>query len=291
MSGTERNPDFPSRRVQANGLNFNVIDVGEGEPVMLVHGFPDTHAVWRKQILALVEAGYRVIAPDTRGCGETDLPDNVPASYTLPTLVDDLRALLDALDLETVKLVGHDWGAVIGWQFVLAHPQRVERYVAMSVGHPNAYARGGIAQKLKGWYVLFFQLRGLAEVLLKAGDWRLFRLLINYTEEWPHLRPILSRPGRLTAGLNYYRANWIRLLIPHKFPHAQVPVIGLFSDGDKYLTERQMRDSGQYCDAGFRYTVVKGANHWMQLHAPDTVNALLLEALCEIGPSAPEDAR
>jgi pimeloyl-ACP methyl ester carboxylesterase len=279
MTDSTMTGGFPGKRITVNGIRLNVIDVGEGEPVLLVHGFPDTHAVWRQQIPALVQAGYRVIAPDTRGCGESDLPP-ATADYKLPKLVADLAALLDALKIQKVKLVGHDWGAVIAWQFAIAHPQRVTRYVALSVGHPTAYARGGLMQKLKGWYVLFFQLRGLAEIVLKALDWWMFRAITGYPAEFPHWRAALSRPGRLTAGIRYYRAN-LSLVWPRRFAPVAVPVTGVWSDGDRFLTESQMRDSAQYCAAGFDYVRVDNANHWLQLDAPERTTAVILQALAQ----------
>jgi pimeloyl-ACP methyl ester carboxylesterase len=269
--------EFPSKMLRVNGITLNVIDVGEGEPVLLVHGFPDTHAVWRHQIPALVAAGHRVIAPDTRGCGESELLPNV-SDYRMEHLVADLAALLDALGVDKVKLVAHDWGAVICWQFVMAHPNRVQRYVALSVGHPSAYGSGGIAQKLKAWYVVMFQLRGFAEWLLKVGDWRVFRLFTGFPEEMPRWLKVLSRPGRLTAGINYYRAN-LGLILPRVYPRVSVPVTGIYSDGDRFLTEGQMTGSARYCDAGFRYLRVSGANHWMQLDAPEKVTPLILDTL------------
>ena len=269
--------EFPHKTIRINGFDMNVIDVGEGEPVLLVHGFPDTHAVWRHQIPALVAAGYRVIAPDTRGCGDSQLMPRV-ADYRIENLIADLAALLDALAITKVKLVAHDWGAVIAWRFVMAHPQRVERYVALSVGHPTAYGSGGIAQKLKGYYVLLFQLRYVAEWLLKLGNWTLFRLFTGFPKEVPHWREVLSRPGRLTAGINYYRAN-LQLILPRTYPQVTVPVTGIYSDGDRFLTERQMTSTAQYCDAGFRYQKVSGANHWLQLDAPEKVTPLILDAL------------
>ena len=269
--------EFTSKKLRINGIEMNVIDVGQGEPVLLVHGFPDTHQVWRHQIPALVNTGYRVIAPDTRGCGESQLMPSV-ADYRIENLIADLAALLDALMIEKVKLVAHDWGAVIAWQFVMAHPQRVERYVALSVGHPSAYGSGGIAQKLKGYYVVLFQLRGIAEWLLKRFNWKVFRLFTGFPGEQPHWRRILSRPGRLTAGINYYRAN-LQLILPRTYPHVTVPVTGIYSDGDRFLTERQMTSTAQYCEAGFIYRKVSGANHWLQLDAPEKVTPVILESL------------
>lgn len=269
--------NYPTQTLAVNGLQMNVLIAGEGEPVLLVHGFPDTHTVWRKQIPLLVEAGYQVIAPDTRGCGETSMPTRV-ADYHRDLLVEDLRALLDVLKIDKVRLVGHDWGAAQGWLFAAAHPERVERYVAMSVGHPAAYSTGGLAQKLKGWYVLMFQLRAFPEWLLTAGDWWFFRQWANFPEEFVHLKPVLERPGRLTAGINYYRAN-LDLILPKQWPQISVPVHGIYSTGDRFLTEGQMRDSARYVDADFHCSVIEGANHWLQLDAPEKVNPLLLDCL------------
>jgi pimeloyl-ACP methyl ester carboxylesterase len=198
------------RRIRINDVELNVVTQGEGPNVLLVHGFPDDHTVWRSQIPALVDAGYRVTALDTRGCGESEIKPR-ESDYTIDKLVADLVALLDALGIAKVRLVGHDWGAVQGWCFAMEHPERVDRYLALSVGHPAAYARAGLAQKLKGYYLYCIQLRGLIEFLITRFDWWLFGLLLHYRAEFPHIRRRLSRPGRLTAGFNYYRAN-LRLM-------------------------------------------------------------------------------
>ena len=137
-----------------NGIDMYVAIAGSGPDVLLLHGFPDSHDLWRNQVPALVSAGFRVIVPDLRGYGQTQIPSGGVASYRIETLVADVAALLDALGVKKVRLVAHDWGAVIGWVFAIAHPERVDRYVALSVGHPTAYARGGLRQKLMGWYVL-----------------------------------------------------------------------------------------------------------------------------------------
>ncbi len=268
---------FNRRTVTVNGQQLNVVIEGEGPAVLLVHGFPDDHTVWRHQIPALVAAGYRVIAPDTRGCGESAIPRRT-SDFRIEQLVADLAALLDALGIDKVQLVGHDWGAVQAWHLALWHPERVERYVAMSVGHPRAYASGGIEQKLRGYYIALIQLRGFAEFMVRALGWRPLRWMSRYPAEFPHIKARLSRPGRLTAGFNYYRANF-GLLFPASYPRVQVPVVGIYSDGDIFLTEAQMRNSEQFCDAGWKYVRVDGANHWLQLDAPERVNALLLEHL------------
>ena len=266
--------------IKVNGIRLNLRLEGEGPPVLLVHGFPDSHAVWRRQIPALVAAGFQVIAPDTRGCGDSEISPDV-ADYRLENLVADLVGLLDHLGVDKVRLVAHDWGAVIAWHLVLAHPERVERYIPLSVGHPACYAHGGLMQKLKGYYALLIQLRGIAERLCRAADWAAFRLLTGYPEEFSQWRSCLERPGRLTAGMNYYRANFFRLLFSPDRRHAKVPVYALWSDGDRFLTEGQMTDSQKFVDGPWDYRRVEGANHWLQLDAAERVTDVLLSYLKE----------
>lgn len=273
-------PAFNSRRIAVNGLTLNVIVEGNGPDVLLVHGFPDCHDVWRHQIPALVEAGYRVIAPDMRGSGLSDAPA-ATSEYKLSRLVSDLVGLLDALRIKKVRLVGHDHGAIIGFQFCEKHPDRVDRYVAMSNGHPEAYARAPIEQKLKGWYVLFIQIRGLSDWVIRAGGWWFLRMLSGFPEEAPNWIQQLQQPGRLAARLNFYRANF-RLTLPKLRPTASmvsVPVMGIFSTGDRFLAEAQMTGTQKFVDGPWRYERVEGANHWLQLSAPEKVNALLLDYL------------
>lgn len=265
--------------IRLNGLQFNVFHAGpeDGPPVLLVHGFPDDHMIWREQVPALVAAGYRVIAPDTRGCGESEMAAT-RADYDLTHLVADVRALLDHYGIAKVKLVAHDWGAVIGWYFAMAHPERVERYCALSVGHPYCYAHGGIKQKLIGWYTFFFFVcREFGAWLLQRGDWWLLRRAFDLKGELPHVLRRMSRPGRLIAGMNYYIANLKLLFAPARPVH--VPVFGIWSDGDKFLVERQMTDSARLVTQSWRYARVEGAYHWLQVDRPDQVTPLVLNYL------------
>ena len=133
-------------------------------------------------------------------------------------------------------------------------------------------------QKLKGYYVLLMQLRGVIEWLATRGDWFLFRQLTRYAAEFPRWRDRLSRPGRLTAGMNYYRAN-LGALIAGELPSARVPVFGVWSSGDLFLVEGQMIASERYVRGPWRYACIEGANHWLQLDAPRRFNPLLLEYL------------
>jgi pimeloyl-ACP methyl ester carboxylesterase len=241
------------RKFTINGLLMNVALAGEdnhGPWILMIHGFPDDHSVWRYQIPALVNQGFRVIAPDMRGCGDSEIPAE-RSHYRLDALIDDLVQLMNQLAIPSVRLVGHDWGAVISWHFAIRHPQRVERYAALSVGHPNCYMHCGLEQKLKGWYILFIQLRGIAAFLMQLGDFFLLKRLMNFAVEWPHVRARLSRPGRLMAGLNYYIAN-MGTLLAHT-GNVALPVLGIWSDGDGYLIERQMTKSKEYVTGQWSY--------------------------------------
>lgn len=266
-----------SQILNVNGLRMHVMSAGKGPAVLLMHGFPDTHLVWRKQVGPLVNAGYRVIVPDMRGYGQTDAPGAVSA-YRTRYICDDMLALLDAMGVPKARLVGHDWGALIGWLLCMRAPERFEQYVALSVGHPAAFARAGLMQRLRSSYMLWFMVPLLPEQSLSFND---FHAMRNFTRErgqhdiW---RRSLREPGRLTAALNYYRANVPRMMLPGgKFDPVSVPVMGIWSSRDVALTEEQMRDSAQFVTGGFRYERIEGADHWLQLTAADQVNALLLD--------------
>jgi len=267
-----------SRSYAVNGIEMHVVVTGSGPDVLLLHGFPDSHELWRHQIPALVGAGFRVIAPDLRGFGLTEIPKGGVAAYRADQLVADVVSLLDVLGVTTVRLVAHDWGAVIGWLFAIKHPERIDRYVAISVGHPTSYARGGFKQKLMGWYILMFQLRGLAEWLFSFNDFALFKRLSGFPQELPNWRADLGRPGRLTAAMSYYRAN-AALILPFDRGNVGVPVTGIWSSEDVALAERQMVNSAQFCKAGWRYERIDGVGHWLPLEAPERLNPLLLEYL------------
>ena len=136
------------QKMKINGLTLNVLVEGEGEPIILLHGFPDSNYVWRDVIPLLVNAGYKVIAPDQRGFGESDAPEG-KENYDMERIAKDAVAILDALNIKKAKLVAHDWGAMIGWLLAGKYPEQFENYTAISVGHSKAYAAAGFEQKKK----------------------------------------------------------------------------------------------------------------------------------------------
>lgn len=260
--------------VKANGIRLNVATLGEGKPLLLLHGFPDTNKVWRKQFAALADAGYRVVAPDLRGYGDSDAPRAVEA-YGMAHLRADMVGLLDTLKVDRAYVVGHDWGSIIGWHLCMYAPERVERFAALSVGHPQAYAQAGLSQKFKAWYAALFQLPVIAESLLRAGDLMALKPHAADDEQLTDWRANMAKEGRLTSALNYYRANR-ELAFSRNYPGIQAPVMGVFSEGDPALTEAQMRDSARHVDR-FRFEKLEGkVGHWLQLTEADKVNALLI---------------
>jgi len=267
-------------RIDSGGVTLDVQVEGEGRPVILLHGFPDTKRLWSKTVPALVGAGFQVIVPDQRGYGASDKPDDLDA-YSIPFLAIDVTAILDNLGIERAHVVGHDWGAAIAWATASLAPQRVDHLVALSVGHPSAFANAGMAQREKSWYMLLFQFRDIAEQWLTMDGWANFREWSQHPDADGVIAD-LERDGSLTSGLNWYRAN-----VPPEtlvggvieLPAVQSPTMGIWSSGDMALLESQMRDSAKFCASTFRYERLDGLGHWMQWEAPESVNALLLDFL------------
>lgn len=260
-----------------NGLRMQVQSAGQGPAVVLLHGFPDTHIVWRKQIAPLMAAGYRVLAPDLRGYGGSDAPQAVSA-YRMEHIAADVLAMLDQLGIARARVVGHDWGALAGWLLCMGAPERIEQYVALSAGHPAAVARAGLLQTLRMSYMMWFMVPGLAEQSLKAGDFYLLNRFTSDRAQVGHWKKNLREPGRLTAALNYYRANVPRGIVFSKDTEpVRVPVMGVWSSRDPALGETQMRNSTTYVAETFRYERIEGADHWLQVTASEQVNALLLD--------------
>jgi pimeloyl-ACP methyl ester carboxylesterase len=198
---------FHTRQVEANGIQYSLIDEGEGPPVVLLHGFPDTASLWRHQIPALVAAGFRAVAPDLRGRGQTQAPPRVE-DYALAGMVADVAALLDTLGIDRAHLVGHDFGAGLAWLAGSLLRQRVDHLVVLSVGHPATRERPTLEQLQKSWYQLLFQFEGVAEELLQQDDWYLFREFLQGDGDVEDYIAELSRLGALTAALNWYRASF-----------------------------------------------------------------------------------
>lgn len=273
--------------IRTNGIQLHVVLAGpaEGEPILLLHGFPEYWGGWQKQIPALAEAGYRVIVPDQRGYGQSDVPNGVRA-YALPELGKDVIGLLDHFGIEKVNLVGHDWGAVVAWGVALTFPERVKKLGILNVPHPAAmlaYLRKSFKQLRKSWYIGFFQLPGLADWLLKREDFALaVRLLLGSGKKGTFSRAELedykkawAASGGLTGMINWYRAL---LRYPAPTPadlRIHRPVLILWGKQDVALSHEMAELSIELCDNG-QLVYFENATHWVQHDEAEAVNARLL---------------
>jgi len=266
--------------VTNDGVALHVRETGTGTPVVLLHGWPDDGDLWRHQVPALAAAGYRVIVPDLRGFGASGKPAEV-AAYAVPILVGDVVAILDALDIQRAHLVGHDWGAAVGWLTAALAGDRVASLTALSVGHPAAFRTAGWQQREKSWYMLLFQFAGVAERWLSDDNFGNLR-------EWsahPDVEPVVQRlsdPAALTASLGPYRANLTAEALfspPPPLPPVAAPTMGVWSAGDMALVEAGMLNSHRYVTGPWRYERIDDAGHWIPLEAPERLNKLLLDFL------------
>jgi pimeloyl-ACP methyl ester carboxylesterase len=264
--------DIQHRFVDANGIRIHVAEQGAGPAVVLCHGFPETWYSWRHQLRDLAQAGFRAIAPDMRGYGQTDRPAGV-AHYSLFHLVGDMVGLLDALGERTAVIAGHDWGAPVAWHAALMRPDRFRAVIGLSVPFlRRGRARPTTVMPRTGearFYQLYFQEAGVAEAELEADVRRtLVRMLIGASGDAPiggaaapmvrHGEGFLSslpEPGALpswlteadldvcagefertgfTGGLNWYR-NLDRnweLLAPYAGARIEQPALYVAGDRD-----------------------------------------------------------
>jgi pimeloyl-ACP methyl ester carboxylesterase len=268
------------------GTEIHYEVTGDGTPVVLLHGFPDSGRLWRHQVPALTGAGYRVIVPDMRGYGRSERPVEV-AAYDIAQLVGDVKAVLADAGVPRAHVVGHDWGAATAWVLASLAPDTVDRLVALSIGHPGTFrGRPGqldLDQLEKAWFMLLFQFPHVAEEWLSANQWTNFRILFRHPDEDSVIAE-LEASSSLTPGLNYFRA----IVNPESFlgpppalPAVEAPTLGVWSSGDFALTEAQMTRSAEHVAGSWHYARLEGPGHWMQLEAPDRVNALLLDFLAQ----------
>lgn len=197
--------DQPEHRfVKTNGIKLRVASMGEGPPVIFLHGFPESWYSWRHQLPAIAKAGYQAIAPDLRGYGESDKPENVE-DYQISALTADIVGLLDAMGEEQAVLVGHDWGALIGWAAMLQHPDRFKALVALSVPYAGRQQEPMIKTLKRAYgenfyYILYFQEEGVAENELNA-DPQAFLKRVYTSPDVPKEPPKITDPKMSAGGL------------------------------------------------------------------------------------------
>lgn len=279
---------FAHREATVNGIRMHYVEAGDGEPVVLLHGFPESWYSWRHQVRALAAAGYRAIAPDQRGYNLTE----AKGPYDTGTLQADILCLMDHLGIERAHVVGHDWGGAIAWLLGMEHGERLKSLTVCNLPHPAVFRKGvrRPRQALRSWYVLFFQLPWLPERLLAAqGYHRLARMMIRecrpgtFTKD--DIREFLAgwRRQGLGGGINWYRAALRHPpRIPDPVPLVTVPTLLIWGDDDRYLGRELTEGTEEYV-AKLRVEHLPGVSHWVQQEAPDEVNRLLLDHLAAAG--------
>jgi pimeloyl-ACP methyl ester carboxylesterase len=264
-----------------DGLTFDVRDAGpaDGEPVVLLHGFPQDGRAWDRMAPVLHGAGLRTLAPDLRGYSPMARPRGRSA-YRARELVADVLALLDAAGLERAHVVGHDWGALLGWALGSWHADRVRSLTVLSVPHPGAMAKAMVTsdQALRSAYMAAFQVPVLPEQALLAGGGAPLRRMLLRSGLPEHLADhYVSRmrePGALTAALNWYRALPWHAQDP--VGRARVPTLHVWSTDDTFLGRTATEDTARFCSAGYRLEVLEGVPHWIPELAAEQVGELVV---------------
>ena len=273
-------------QIEVDGLLFDALAAGPegGELVLLLHGFPQTSYSYRRQVPALADAGFRVVAPDQRGYSPGARPAAVEA-YAIPQLVGDVVGMADALGRETFHLVGHDWGAAVAWFTALLHPERVTSLVAISVPHPFAFTEAlaspsGEQARMSG-YMERFRAADAEERFL-ADDAALLRGIYRGSglaaEDVQVYVDALGTPDAIGAALNWYRAMELESTAGRMTP-IRMPTMYVWSTTDIALGREGAELTEKYVEGPYRFEVLEGISHWVPEQAAAQLNELLLEHL------------
>ena len=268
-------------------VRLHYVEVGDGPLIVLLHGFPEFWYAWRQQIEPLAAAGFRVVAPDMRGYNLSSRPAGV-AAYDGDRLASDIRGLIQELGAESALLVGHDWGGTVAWTIAMSHPQVVDRLAILNAAHPRRLMQGlrKPSQLRKSWYFFYFQLPGLPERQVRAGNWRFFRNFLRatrpdaytaqdierYVEAW-------SQPGAATGMINYYRFSVRQSPKRAKaqIRPTEVPTLVIWGQRDRYLGPELAEPDRADVPNLDRVERLPDASHWVHHDEPGRVTQLLID--------------
>jgi epoxide hydrolase 4 len=266
---------------------LHYVEVGEGPLIVLLHGFPEFWYAWRRQIEPLAAAGFRVVAPDTRGVNLSSKPDGVGA-YNVNQLAADIRGLIQERGAEKAMLVGHDWGGTIAWATAMQHPEVVDRLAILNAAHPRKLSQGlqhHPDQLRRSWYFFFFDLPDLPEAVVHANHWHFFRHFLRdahpaYTpEEIERYVEAWSQPGASTGMINYYRSS---VRTPLKQAEEQIrpisaPTLVIWGERDRYLRGDLAEPEHDDVPNLARVERLPDASHWVHHDEPERVTQLLVD--------------
>jgi pimeloyl-ACP methyl ester carboxylesterase len=287
---TLRGVEVAHRYADLGDVQLHYVEAGEGPLVLLLHGFPQFWYQWRHQIPALVEVGFRVVAPDMRGYNLSDKPLGVRA-YRVELLARDVERLIRTCGEGTAALVGHDWGAIAAWTAAMRYPERVEKLAILNVPHPARFLDGLLSpmQLLRSSYMFFFQIPRLPEEVIRAGDFALLRSALGRdpvrpgaltAEDIERYIEAIAQPGALTATINYYRAllrypGQTRALLQR----VEASVIVIWGEKDRFLSRRLAEPPHLWVPNLLSVKRLPDASHWVAEDRPLEVNTLLLDFL------------
>lgn len=267
--------------VENGALRLEVHDEGpvDGEPVVLLHGFPQRASSWQRVAPLLHDAGLRTLAVEQRGYSPGARP-RLRSAYSTDGLVADLSAVVDVVG-RPVHVVGHDWGAAVGWAAAALRPELLHTLTAVSVPHPGAMAAACVRsdQLLRSWYVAAFQVPWLPEKVLASplGE-RALRASGMDPETLSRFQDEVVGEGALPGALGWYRA------IPFSHPRiarrrVAVPTTFVWSDGDTAISRAAAHRAGDFVDAAYTYVELAGVSHWVPEQAPEKLAAAVIDRI------------
>jgi pimeloyl-ACP methyl ester carboxylesterase len=265
---------------------LHYVEAGDGPLVVLLHGFPEFWFGWRVQIAPLVAAGFRVVAPDTRGYNLSSKPEDFHA-YGVDLLADDIRGLIEERGAKSALLAGHDWGGTIAWTTAMNHPEVVERLAILNAAHPRRLQEGlrNPNQLRRSWYFFFFATPGLPETVVHARDWHFLRHFLEdanppYTpEEMERYVEAWSQPGASAAMIDYYRAS-VRQSQKEavaKLRPISAPTLVIWGERDSYLGSDLAEPHSDDVPNLDRVERLPDASHWVHHDEAERVNQLLID--------------
>jgi epoxide hydrolase 4 len=276
-------------RYRTNGVTLHVAEAGpeDGPLLVLLHGFPEFWYGWRHQIDGLAEAGYRVLAPDQRGYNLSDRPREI-AAYDLDLLARDILDLADAVGRRRFSLVGHDWGASVGWWLAARHADRLDRFAATNAPHPSVWLeamRDTPEQRRKSRYVQLLRLPLLPEFLMRQRNFKALADALRASKrpeacsesDLAQYRAAWSAPSALTGMVNWYRALLRKELPPSHRERIGAPTLIIWGRDDPYAITDLAERSARLCNSA--RIAYLDASHWVQHDEPDRVTRLLLDFL------------